>query len=310
MKTAILVPCYNESATIEKVVLDFKREMPHADIYVYDNNSTDGTDEIARKAGAIVKYEYRQGKGNVVRSMFRDIDADCYIMVDGDDTYPAKAAVEFEKLILDKKADMIIGDRLSSTYFEENDRPFHNTGNKMVRKFINTFFKSDLKDIMTGMRGFSYDFVKSFPISSKEFEIETEMSVFALMNNFNIIEIPIEYKDRIEGSESKLNTYHDGFKVIRMIFSLIRDQRPLFFFTIASIILLIIAGIYFFPILFKFFSTGYVLKIPSLIMISTVIMVATMTFFIGVILHVLKKQHADNFEHHLILLNELKRKDE
>ena len=289
MKTAILVPCYNESATIEKVVLDFKREMPHADIYVYDNNSTDGTDEIARKAGAIVKYEYRQGKGNVVRSMFRDIDADCYIMVDGDDTYPAKAAVEFEKLILDKKADMIIGDRLSSTYFEENDRPFHNTGNKMVRKFINTFFKSDLKDIMTGMRGFSYDFVKSFPISSKEFEIETEMSVFALMNNFNIIEIPIEYKDRIEGSESKLNTYHDGFKVIRMIFSLIRDQRPLFFFTIASIILLIIAGIYFFPILFKFFSTGYVLKIPSLIMISTVIMVATMTFFIGVILHVLKK---------------------
>ncbi|MEE1335834.1 glycosyltransferase family 2 protein [Methanobrevibacter sp.] len=310
MKTAILVPCYNESATIEKVVLDFKREMPHADIYVYDNNSTDGTDEIARKAGAIVKYEYRQGKGNVVRSMFRDIDADCYIMVDGDDTYPAKAAVEFEKLILDKKADMIIGDRLSSTYFEENDRPFHNTGNKMVRKFINTFFKSDLKDIMTGMRGFSYDFVKSFPISSKEFEIETEMSVFALMNNFNIIEIPIEYKDRIEGSESKLNTYHDGFKVIRMIFSLIRDQRPLFFFTIASIILLIIAGIYFFPILFKFFSTGYVLKIPSLIMISTVIMVATMTFFVGVILHVLKKQHADNFEHHLILLNELKRKDE
>lgn len=310
MKTAILIPCYNESATIEKVVSDFRKEMPHADIYVYDNNSTDGTDELARKAGAIVKYEYKQGKGNVVRSMFRDIDADCYIMVDGDDTYPAKAAVEFEKLILEKKADMIIGDRLSSTYFEENDRLFHNTGNKMVRKFINTFFNSDLKDIMTGMRGFNYDFVKSFPISSKEFEIETEMSVFALMNNFNIIEIPIEYKDRIEGSESKLNTYQDGFKVIRMIFSLIRDQRPLFFFTIASIILLIIAGIHFFPILFKFFSTGNVLKIPTLIMISTVITVAAMTFFVGVILHVLKKQHADNFERHLILLNELKRKDE
>ncbi|WP_405306637.1 glycosyltransferase family 2 protein [Methanobrevibacter sp.] len=310
MKTAILIPCYNESATIEKVVSDFKKEMPHADIYVYDNNSTDGTDEIARNAGAIVKYEYKQGKGNVVRSMFRDIDADCYIMVDGDDTYPAKAAVEFEKLILEKKADMIIGDRLSSNYFEENDRLFHNTGNKMVRKFINTFFNSDLKDIMTGMRGFNYDFVKSFPISSKEFEIETEMSVFALMNNFNIIEIPIEYKDRIEGSESKLNTYQDGFKVIRMIFSLIRDQRPLFFFTIASIILLVIAGIHFFPILFKYFSTGYVLKIPTLIMISTIITVAAMTFFVGVILHVLKKQHADNFERHLILLNELKRKDE
>jgi glycosyltransferase involved in cell wall biosynthesis len=310
MKTAILVPCYNESATIEKVVTDFKKEMPHADVYVYDNNSTDGTDEIARNAGAIVRYEYRQGKGNVVRTMFKDIDADCYIMVDGDDTYPAKAAVEFEKLILENKADMIIGDRLSSTYFEENDRPFHNTGNKMVRRFINTFFKSDLKDIMTGMRGFSYEFVKSFPISSKEFEIETEMSVFALMNNFKIIEIPIDYKDRIEGSESKLNTYQDGFKVIRMIFSLIRDQRPLFFFSVISLILLIIAGIHFFPILFKYFSTGYVLKIPTLIVISTVIMVAVMTFFVGVILHVLKKQHAENLEHHLVILNELKRKDE
>lgn len=310
MKTAILVPCYNESATIEKVVRDFKREMPHADVYVYDNNSTDGSDEIARNAGAIVRYEYKQGKGNVVRSMFRDIDADCYIMVDGDDTYPASAALEFEKLILERKADMVIGDRLSSTYFEENDRLFHNTGNKMVRRFINTFFKSDLKDIMTGMRAFSYNFVKSFPISSKEFEIETEMSVFALINKFNIVEIPIEYKDRMEGSESKLNTYQDGFKVIMMIFALIRNQRPLYFFTLISLILLIIAGIYFFPILFKYFSTGYVLKIPTLIMISTVIIVAAMTFFVGVILHVLKRQHADNLEHHLILLNELKRKDD
>lgn len=310
MKTAILVPCYNESATIGKVVSDFKKVMPHADIYVYDNNSTDGTDEIARNAGAIVKYEYKQGKGNVVRSMFRDIDADCYIMVDGDDTYPAETALEFEKLILDKKADMVIGDRLSSTYFEENDRPFHNTGNKMVRKFINTFFKSDLKDIMTGMRGFSYEFVKSFPISSKEFEIETEMSVFALTKNFKIVEIPIEYKDRIEGSESKLNTYQDGFKVIRMIFSLIRNQRPLFFFSIATLILLIIAGIHFVPILIKYYSTGLVLKIPTLIMIAMVVMVAAMTFFVGVILHVLKKQHADNFEHHLIILNELRKKDD
>ncbi|MBQ8018709.1 MAG: glycosyltransferase [Methanobrevibacter sp.] len=310
MKTVILVPCYNESATIEKVVTDFRKEMPHADVYVYDNNSTDGSDDIARNAGAIVKYEYKQGKGNVVRSMFREIDADCYIMVDGDDTYPVSSALEFEKLILDKKADMVIGDRLSSTYFEENDRLFHNTGNRLVRKFINVFFKSDLKDIMTGMRAFSYDFVKSFPISSKEFEIETEMSVFALMNNFKIVEIPIEYKDRIEGSESKLNTYQDGYKVIMMIFALIRDQRPLFFFSIISLILLIIAGIYFFPILFKYFSTGYVLKIPTLIMISIVISIATITFFVGVILHVLKKQHAENFEHHLLLLNELKRKDE
>ena len=310
MKTVILIPCYNESATIEKVVLDFKKYMPHADIYVYDNNSTDNSDVIARNSGAIVKYEYKQGKGNVVRSMFRDIDADCYIMVDGDDTYPAEAALEFERIILEQKADMVIGDRLSSTYFEENNRLFHNTGNKLVRRFINIFFKSSLKDIMTGMRGFSYNFVKSFPISSKEFEIETEMSVFALMNNFKIVEIPIEYRDRIEGSESKLNTYKDGYKVILMIFTLIRDQKPLFFFSVLSLILLIIAGIYFIPILMRFFVTGYVLKIPTLIVIATFTMVATITFFVGVILHVLKRQHRENFEHHLILLNELKRKDE
>ena len=305
MKTVILIPCYNESKTIGKVVSDFKKFMPHADIYVYDNNSTDGTDEIAKEAGAIVRYEYQQGKGNVVRSMFREIKADCYIMVDGDDTYPAESAPEFEKLVLNGKADMVIGDRLSSTYFEENDRLFHNTGNRVVRKSINLFFKSDLNDIMTGMRGFSYNFVKSFSISSKEFEIETEMSVFALMNNFKIKEIPVEYKDRIEGSESKLNTYSDGIKVLRMIFSLVRDQKPLLFFTTMAIILLIIAGIHFFPILFKYFSTGYVLKIPTLIIISTVVIVATLIFLTGTILHVLKKQHADNLERHLILLNEL-----
>lgn len=309
MKTVILIPCYNESKTIGKVVSDFKKVMPHADIYVYDNNSTDGTDEIAKNAGAIVRYEYQQGKGNVVKSMFREISADCYIMVDGDDTYPAETATEIEKLILNGEADMVIGDRLSSTYFEENDRLFHNTGNRVVRKFINMFFSCDLNDIMTGMRGFSYNFVKSFPISSKEFEIETEMSVFALINNFKIKEIPVEYRDRIEGSESKLNTYSDGLKVLRMIFSLIRDEKPLFYFTTITLILLIIAGIYFFPILFKYFSTGYVLKIPTLIMISTVVIVATIIFFTGVILHVLKKQHADNLEHHLILLNELNREE-
>ena len=309
MKTAILIPCYNEASTIEKVVSDFKNIMPHADVYVYDNNSTDNTAEIAKNAGAIVRHEYRQGKGNVVRSMFQDITADCYIMVDGDDTYPAEAAAEFEEIILNKQADMVIGDRLSSTYFEENDRRFHNTGNRLVRKSINIFFKSDLHDIMTGMRAFNYDFVKSFPIRSREFEIETEMSVFALTNNFKIKEIPIEYRDRMEGSESKLNTYRDGFKVIMMIFSLIRDQRPLMFFSAISLILLIIAGIYFFPILFKFFSTGYVLKIPTLIVISTVVIVAALTFFVGVILHVLKHQHAENLERHLILLNEMKKEE-
>ena len=306
MKTAILIPCYNESKTIEKVVSDFKRVMPHADIYVYDNNSTDGTDRIAKDAGAIVRYEYRQGKGNVVRSMFRHINADCYIMVDGDDTYPAEDAPEIERLILNCEADMVIGDRLSSTYFKENNRRFHNTGNRIVRKFINLFFKSDLKDIMTGMRGFNYNFVKSFPIQSKGFEIETEMSVFALINNFKIREIPVNYRDRIEGSDSKLNTFKDGYKVLIMITTLIRDERPLLFFSAISLILLAIAGAYFFPILFKYFSTGYVLKIPTLIVISTVVIIATVIFFTGVILHVLKRQHRDELEHHLILLNELK----
>ena len=309
MKTAILIPCYNESSTIEKVVSDFKRCMPHADIYVYDNNSTDNTAEIAATTDAIVRHEYRQGKGNVVRSMFHDIAADCYIMVDGDDTYPAEAAAEFEEIILNKQADMVIGDRLSSTYFEENDRRFHNSGNKFVRKAINTFFKSDLHDIMTGMRAFSYPFVKSFPIRSKEFEIETEMSVFALMNNFKIKEMSIEYRDRMEGSESKLNTYTDGMKVIRMIFALIRDRRPLMYFSVASLILLIIAAIYFFPILFRFFSTGQVLKIPTLIVICTVVIIAACTFFVGAILHVLNHQHAEELERHLILLNEIKRDD-
>ena len=306
MKTVILVPCYNEAPTIEKVVSDFKKVMPHADIYVYDNNSTDGTAEIAKKAGAIVRYEYKQGKGNVVQSMFREIVADCYIMVDGDDTYPVESAVEIEKLVLERGVDMVIGDRLSSTYFEENDRLFHNTGNKLVRKSINFFFKSDLNDIMTGMRGFSYNFVKSFPVSSKEFEIETEMSVFALMNNFKIEEIPIEYRDRIDGSESKLNTYKDGYKVVKTIYTLTRDKRPLFFFTSVTVLLLLIAAIQFFPILFNYFVNGTVLKIPSLIVISTVVIIAGLTFFTGVILHVLKKQHAENLRRHLILLNELK----
>lgn len=306
MKTAVLIPCFNEEKTIKKVISDFKKTLPHAEIYVYDNNSTDNTPKIAKEAGAIVKRENRQGKGNVVRSMFRQIQADCYIMVDGDDTYPAEAAKDFEKLILNDEADMVIGDRLSSTYFKENDRPFHNTGNKLVRKFINLFFKSNLTDIMTGMRAFSYEFVKSFPIQSNEFEIETEMTVFALMNNFKITEIPIKYRDRVEGSESKLNTYRDGYKVIRTIADLIRNEKPLLFFSSITLILLIIAGIYFFPILFRFFSTGQVLKIPTLIVISVVVIVAAIIFFTGVILHVLKGHRRENLERHLILLNELK----
>ena len=308
MKTAVLIPCYNEELTIKKVILDFKKALPKADIYVYDNNSTDNSYEIAKDTGAIVKREYRQGKGNVVRSMFRDIDADCYILVDGDDTYPAEASKEIEELILSKKADMVIGDRLSSTYFEENKRRFHNSGNKLVRKLINTIFKSDISDIMTGMRGLSYEFVKSFPISSKEFEIETEMTIFALNHNFLIKELPIEYRDRMDGSESKLNTFSDGYKVISLLFGLFRDIRPLFFFSLVTLVLLIIAGLYFFPILIDFYRTGFVEKVPTLITVGVVAIVAVIIFFTGVVLHVIRKQHDENFEHHLNLIAQNKKR--
>lgn len=308
MKTAVLIPCYNEELTIKKVILDFKKALPKADIYVYDNNSTDNSYEIAKDTGVIVKREYRQGKGNVVRSMFRDIDADCYILVDGDDTYPAEASKEIEELILSKKADMVIGDRLSSTYFEENKRRFHNSGNKLVRKLINTIFNSDISDIMTGMRGFSYEFVKSFPISSKEFEIETEMTIFALNHNFLIKELPIEYRDRMDGSESKLNTFSDGYKVISLLFGLFRDIRPLFFFSLVTLVLLIIAGLYFFPILIDFYRTGFVEKVPTLITVGVVAIVSVIIFFTGVVLHVIRKQHDENFEHHLNLIAQNKKR--
>ena len=308
MKTAVLIPCYNEELTIEKVILDFKKAIPHGDIYVYDNNSTDNSYEIAKKAGAIVKREYRQGKGNVVRSMFRDIDADCYIMVDGDDTYPAEAAVEIEKLVLSKKADMVIETDYPALILKKIKRRFHNSGNKLVRKLINFIFKSDISDIMTGMRGFSYEFVKSFPVSSKEFEIETEMTIFALNHNFLIEELPIEYRDRMEGSESKLNTFSDGYKVINLLLGLFRDIRPLFFFSLVTLVLLIIAGLYFFPVLIDFFMTGFVEKVPTLIAVGVVAIVAVIIFFTGVVLHVIRKQHDENFEHHLTLINQNKKR--
>lgn len=304
-KTAILIPCYNESKTIEKVIRDHQAVMPHADIYVYDNNSSDGTDELARNAGAIVRYEYRQGKGNVVRSMFREIDADCYIMTDGDDTYPAEFALELEKQIYNKKADMAIGDRLSSTYFTENKRPFHNIGNVLVRKLINTLFKAEVKDIMTGARGFTKEFVKSFPVTSKGFEIETEMTIFALDNNFKIVEVPIDYRDRPEGSESKLNTYTDGYKVLKTIGTLFRDTKPYLFFSMISLILLVIGGAFFVPILMNYLDTGMVAKYPTLIVITSLGIIAILSFFCGVILQVLKKQHRHNFERYLNMLNEI-----
>ena len=208
-KIAVLIPCYNESKTIKKVIKDFKRELPEAIIYVYDNNSKDGTDKIAKKAGAIVRYERKQGKGNVIRSMFRDINAECYIMIDGDDTYPAEYARKMCDLVLKNGSDMVIGDRLSSTYFTENKRPFHNIGNVIVRKLINMIYKSDIRDVMTGYRAFSYQFVKTFPVLSKGFEIETEMTIHTLDKNMLVDNVVIEYRDRPEGSKSKLNTYSE-----------------------------------------------------------------------------------------------------
>lgn len=309
MKTAILIPCYNEALTIKKVIEDFKMVMPHATIYVYDNNSTDGTDKIAKEAGATVVYEYKQGKGNVVRSMFRDIEADCYIMVDGDDTYPASFAPKLEELVLNGKADLAVGDRLSSTYFTENKRAFHNFGNVLVRKLINLIFKSKLNDIMTGARAFSRDFVKTYPVLSKGFEIETEMTIFALDNNFKIVEVPIEYRDRPDGSESKLNTFSDGYKVIRTIASLFRDTKPFTFFTIISVILFLISIIMFIPILKSFLDTGLVLKFPTLMAVCLLVMVGCLSFFCGVILTVLQKQHKQNFERTLNIMRHMKEKD-
>mgnify|MGYP002741926678 FL=1 len=307
MKTAVLIPCYNEAKTIGRVVADFKEKMPHADIYVYDNNSTDNTAELAEQAGAIVRYEHKQGKGNVVRTMFREVDADCYVMVDGDDTYPADFGPRLEQLVLSGKADMAVGDRLSSTYFTENKRPFHNFGNVLVRRMINFLFRAKLNNIMTGARAFSKDFVKSFPVISKGFEIETEMTIFALDNNFAIKEVSIAYQDRPQGSESKLNTYSDGLKVLKTIVNLFKDTKPLAFFSILSLILLLISFGFFLPILIQFVQTGIVDKFPTLIVISALTVIALLNFFCGVILSVLKKQHRQNFERQLTVLHELAR---
>ena len=251
---AVLIPCYNESKTIGKVVRDFKEALPKAVVYVYDNNSKDKTDQIARQAGAVVRYEYQQGKGNVIRRMFREIDAKCYIMVDGDDTYPANEALKLCDAVLNRGADMVVGDRLSSSYFEENKRPFHNIGNSLVRGVINRMFKSDIRDIMTGYRAFSYQFVKSFPVLSKGFEIETEMSIHTLDKNFRVVELPVEYRDRPEGSTSKLNTIRDGVRVIRTIIALFKDYKPMMFFGVLSVICMLVSMGMFFPVLLEYFQ--------------------------------------------------------
>lgn len=295
-KIAVLIPCYNESVTIRKVVEDYKAALPEADIYVYDNNSTDGTDEIARRAGAIVRHERRQGKGNVIRAMFRDIEADCYLMIDGDDTYPAEDARQMVDLVLDRGVDMVIGDRLSSTYFTENKRLFHNTGNRLVRGLINKLFRSNVRDIMTGYRAFGRLFVKSFPVLSKGFEIETEMTIHALDKNFLLEEIPITYRDRPQGSESKLNTVSDGMKVLKTIASLFREYRPFLFFSIVALSLWTVALVFFLPVLLEYFETGQVLKFPTVIVSGVVGIVGTLMWMCGIILEVVIKKHRQLYE--------------
>ena len=293
-KIAVLIPCYNEELTIRAVVEDFKNVIPEADIYVYDNNSNDDTAKIAKEAGAIVVPEYRQGKGHVVRSMFRDIEADCYIMVDGDDTYPAKDAYNVAKLVLENKADMAIGDRLSSTYFRENKRPFHNTGNKLVRTLINKIFKSEVKDIMTGCRAFNRKFVKSFPVLSNGFEIETEMSIHALDKRFLIAEIPIAYRDRPEGSESKLNTFQDGYRVLKTILKLYKDYKPLSFFGLIALLLFLLGSVMMIPVLSGYFKTGLVVKFPTLIVAIGLLTSSLVSLACGLMLDTVKK-HSDQF---------------
>lgn len=303
-KIAVLIPCYNEEKTIAKVIRDAKAALPEAVIYVYNNNSTDRTALIAREEGAVVCHEYMQGKGNVIRRMFREIEAQCYIMVDGDDTYPMEFAPEMVDKVLFRNADMVVGDRLSSTYFEENKRPFHNLGNSLVRASINHLFGCEIKDIMTGFRAFSYGFVKTFPVLSKGFEIETEMTIHAVYNHMQIENVIVEYRDRPEGSVSKLNTYSDGFRVLGTIFRLYRDYKPFGFFSILSLVLTAIALLFFIPVLLEYLRTGLVLKFPTLIVCGFVVMAAIQSFFAGLILSNMAMKNRRDFEYRLTLVCE------
>lgn len=299
-KIAVLVPCYNESKTVKKVVEDFRRVLPEATVYVYDNNSTDGTDEIARAAGAVVRYEHQQGKGNVIRRMFREIDAEVYLMVDGDDTYPAEAAPEMVRKVLEDHSDMVVGDRLSSTYYTENKRPFHNFGNSFVKNCINRFFDTDIQDIMTGYRAFNYQFVKTFPVLSKGFEIETEMSIHAADKHMQVDNVIIEYRDRPEGSVSKLNTFSDGFKVLTRILNLYKNYRPFAFFTLLAGILAAVSIVFLIPILVEYGRTGLVPRFPTLIVCGFVLIGALQSFFAGLVLQSMEQKNKQDFEMQLI----------
>ena len=293
---AVLIPCYNEEQTVQKVVSDFRDVLPEAVIYVYDNNSTDNTARLAEEAGAVVRHEYQQGKGNVIRRMFREIDAECYIMADGDDTYPAEYAQEMVAEVLGRNADMVVGDRLSSTYFTENKRPFHNFGNSLVRKSINLIFNSDIKDIMTGYRAFSYQFVKSFPVLSTGFEIETEMTIHAVDKRMQIQNVVIQYRDRPEGSESKLNTFSDGIKVIRIILKLFKNYKPLAFFGLIAAVMAALSIGFFIPVFREFALTGEVDRFPTLIVCGFVMLGALQSFFSGLILQNIRQKDMSDFE--------------
>lgn len=303
-KIAVLIPCYNEEQTIGKVVSDFKRALPGAVVYVYDNNSTDQTGRIAAQNGAVVRRERQQGKGNVVRRMFREIDAQCYIMADGDDTYPAEAAPEMARRVLEEKADMVVGDRLSSTYFQENKRPFHGFGNSLVRKSINLLFKSDIKDIMTGYRAFSYLFVKSFPVLSRGFEIETEMSIHAVDKNMQLAHVTVAYRDRPSGSQSKLNTLRDGLRVVRTITKQFRTYRPLPFFGALAAVLVLLAAVFFIPVFLAYLKTGLVPQFPTMIVCGFTVIAAIQSFFSGMILKTINQKNRQDFEMELIRIQE------
>lgn len=295
-KIAVLIPCYNEAKTIRKVVRDWKKEIPEAVVYVYDNNSSDGSAQMAAEEGAVVRKEYQQGKGNVIRRMFREVDAQCYLMVDADDTYPVEYGRQMIDEVLCKKADMVVGDRLSSTYFEENKRPFHNFGNSLVRFAINRLFQANMRDIMTGYRAFSYLFAKTFPVLSKGFEIETEMSIHAVDKNMLVSSIVIGYRDRPKGSESKLNTYADGIKVLKTIGALYKNYKPLQFFSWLALLLFVIAAVLFAPVLVTYIQSGLVPRFPTLIASGFIALAAVLSFFSGLILETFAQKSRQEFE--------------
>jgi len=303
-KVAVLVPCYNESKTVKKVVEDFRRELPEAVIYVYDNNSTDGTADLAGEAGAVVRRERLQGKGNVIRRMFREIDARVYVMVDGDDTYPAEAAPEMVRRVLEEQADMVVGDRLSSTYYTENKRPFHNFGNSFVKNCINRFFDTNIQDIMTGYRAFSYSFVKTFPVLSRGFEIETEMSIHAADKHMQVDNVIIEYRDRPEGSVSKLNTFSDGFKVLIRILNLYKNYKPFSFFSLLSSVLVVLGVGFLIPVIADYIETGLVPKFPTLIVCCFVLVAALQSFFAGLVLQSIEQKNKQDFEMQLLAVRD------